>query len=242
MDIGRGFKAVFEDPQWVMKLGLALVFEILVVTAPAVIGFWMEYLRNVASGDDRLPEWGAFGTYWVRGLLVILAAIVYIIVGLLLLVVGVIPAMILFQAAVVEYAMTGEAGSLFSIKTVFRRIMNTTSFWLAWAVGLGLGVAINIVTSGFSSSDSSGARLLGSVIGAILGIYVAAVEFNLYGQYAREAYGLVPAPAQAVGGGYAPPPPPPPTPTGCPPSEPPPLPGPPGQQPPAPPAPPYGSE
>ena len=103
MDIGRAFKAIFDDPQWVVKLLLFFVFEILVVTSPAVVGYSMQYLRNVSEGHDTpLPDWSGFGQYWVRGLLVFLAAFVYVIVGLLLLVIGIIPALITLEAAVVE--------------------------------------------------------------------------------------------------------------------------------------------
>jgi hypothetical protein len=217
MDITRSFKAMFEDPEWVTKLLLAFVLSVLIVTGPAVIGFWMRYVRNVAEGhDDVLPSWNEFGAYWVRGLLVILAGIVYVIVGLILLIIGIIPAVILLQAAVVEYAMTEEAGSLFALRTIVRRITTTTSFWLAWVIGLGLSIAVNIVTGVFNASGSSGPRALGFIVGAVLGLYVSFVEANLYGQYARDAYG----PSAATGGAYhppgayPPPPPPPPAPGG----------------------------
>ena len=207
MDIGRAFRAVFDDPAWVVKLGVAFLFEILVVTGPAVIGYFMQYIHNVAEGHDTpLPDWGGFGTYWVRGVVVILAAIVYVIVGLLLFIIGIIPALILLQGGVIEYAMTGQAGSLFALGTVWRRIAAHSQFWLAWAIGIGLGIVVSIVGTPFSSADSAVVRTVGALIGALLGLYTAVVTQHLYGQYARFAYGYapVPAPQQQTHTGYPP--------------------------------------
>lgn len=218
MDIGRSFRAMFEDPHAASKLLLALLFSILVVTGPAVIGFWLRYVKNVAEGRDGvLPDWSGFGTYWVRGLLVILSSIVYVIVGLILLIVGIIPALITLQAAVIEYAMTEQAGSLFAIGTVWRRITTVTSFWVAWLLAIALGIGASAITSALAAPDSSALRGLGFVVNAVLSLYVSLVSAGLYGQYARQAYvfgppvGAVPPPQGTqppppAPGGYMPPP------------------------------------
>lgn len=214
MDIGRAFRAPFEDPQWPLKLLLAFVFPILIVTGPAVIGYWIRYVRNVAEGhDDVLPEWNDFGAYWVRGVLVILVGILYVFVGLLLFGIGVIPAVILLQAVVIEYAMTERAGSLFALGTVWRRITTATSFWLAFVLSFALSFAQVIVSGALSAPASSAAKGLGFFVGAVLGLYVSFVEADWYGQYARQAY----AQSVAATGAYRPPgayTPPPPTPPG----------------------------
>jgi hypothetical protein len=209
MDIGRAFRAMFDDPAWVGKVLLALLFQVLVVTGPAVLGYYLQYIRNVAEGRDvPLPEWSGFGTYWVRGILVILAAIVYVIVGLLLFVIGIIPALITLQGAVIEYAMTGRAGSLFALGSVWRRITTYSQFWLAWILAIALGVAVSIVTAPFSAAHSTTVNAIGGILGVVLGLYVGIVSQHLYGQYARVAYVLAPSrAAPTVSGGYAPPPP-----------------------------------
>jgi hypothetical protein len=208
VDIGRAFKAIFEDPSWPVKLLLAFVFEVLVVTGPAVVGYFLQYMRNVAEGHDvPLPEWNAFGTYWVHGLLVILAAIVYVFVGLLLFIIGVIPAVILLQAAVVEYAMTWRGGSLFALRTVWRRVAAHTEFWTAWLIALAMGVVSSAITSPLTSAHNSAVNGLGGLIGAAIGLYTLAVSQHLYGQYARFAYGYAAPtrPQQPAPGGYVPP-------------------------------------
>ncbi len=221
MNLERAFKAMFDDPKWVTKLLLAFVFEILIVTGPAVGGYWLQYMRNVARGQDTpLPEWDRFGTYWVQGFMVFVAAMVYIVVGLLLLIIGIIPAAILLQAAVVEYAITERVGSLFALGSIWKKVTTYTSFWTAWAVGLGLGVVINVVTGIFRAGSNTSFTALGSLIAVVLGLYTLAVESHMYGQYAATAYGLARtdaigypppqtayAPPPPAPGGYAPPPP-----------------------------------
>ncbi len=77
IDFGRAFKAPFDDPDWVKKTLLGLVWGILLVTSPALVGAMVEYIRSVAHGNERLPEWDAFGDKWVRGFMVLLAGILY---------------------------------------------------------------------------------------------------------------------------------------------------------------------
>jgi hypothetical protein len=217
MDISRAFRAVFDDPAWPGKLLLAFVFEILIVTFPAVIGYFAQYIRNVAEGRDvPLPEWNAFGTYWVRGLLIFLVGILYIFVGLLLFGIGVIPAVITLQAVVVEYAMTWEGRYLFAMRTAWRHIVGYPQYWIALLISFALGVAVSVVTSPFSGARSAAAAAVGGLISAILGLYVSLVSQHLYGQYARLSHGFAapPSPAQPTTGGYAPPPPPPQPPSG----------------------------
>lgn len=199
MDIQRAFKVMLEDPNWVTKLGLAFVFQVLVVTSPAVIGYYMQYMRNVSQGQDApLPEWNDFGGYWIRGFIAGLAALAYVIVGLLLLIIGIIPAMILFQAAVVEYAMTQQAGSLFSVGTIWKRIMAHSEFWTAFAVSVALGFVTSMVTNPLTGADSAVVRIVGGLLASALAVYAGIVTGNLYGQYARGAFGVAPAAAPAA--------------------------------------------
>lgn len=77
IDLGRAFKAPFDDKDWLSKTALGLLWGLLVVTAPAVSGAQLEYIRGVSRGDERLPDWNDFGTKWVEGFMVILAGILY---------------------------------------------------------------------------------------------------------------------------------------------------------------------
>ncbi|MCX2726220.1 DUF4013 domain-containing protein [Thermomicrobium sp. 4228-Ro] len=63
MDIGRAFSYVFQDPQWLKKLLIALVMLIIPIIGWLILfGYILRIVRGVASGSDvPLPEWDDFG-------------------------------------------------------------------------------------------------------------------------------------------------------------------------------------
>ncbi len=95
MDVGRSIGAPFKDAQWPMKVGIGGLLGLLFVTAPAVGGAQMDYVRKVANGDDTLPDWNDLGGQWVRGFLLFVGMLVYAL-----------PAMILGGVALVPVLLT----------------------------------------------------------------------------------------------------------------------------------------
>ena len=85
MDIGKSFTYMFDDERWVQKLvigGLLALVSVIplvnVFTAPVIMGYSLRLLRNVAQKEEKpLPEWDDWGGDWVRGILAILAGIIY---------------------------------------------------------------------------------------------------------------------------------------------------------------------
>ena len=80
MDIGRAFTYVFEDERWVTKTLIAVVvaiLSILIIPLPLLTGYMVAIARNVANGDEKLPEWSDLGRLWMDGLAIIVANIVY---------------------------------------------------------------------------------------------------------------------------------------------------------------------
>ena len=79
MDIGRAFGYVFEDERWVNKLLLgSLITLIPFFGAFALLGYVIAIMRNVLAGVARpLPEWDNLGEYFVDGLMVVIANLVY---------------------------------------------------------------------------------------------------------------------------------------------------------------------
>lgn len=104
-DIGRAFRVPFDDPGWVNKTLMALLWSVLVVTLPAIYGAQVAYIRSVARGDERLPDWDGFGKKWVDGFLVALASFVYF---LPVLAVGA----VFFVPAIIAGATGGESDAL----------------------------------------------------------------------------------------------------------------------------------
>lgn len=160
IDIGRAFKAPFEDENWLTKTLLGLLWGLLVVTAPAVSGAQLEYIRGVSRGDEQLPEWDNFGAKWVEGFMVMLAGLVYFlpvaIIGALLVV-----------PAIVAWGFGGDgSGALIGLFT--------GTFCLFWIVALVYGVAVSVLFSAamtnYAMKRSFGAFFdLGGIMGLVRG-------------------------------------------------------------------------
>lgn len=79
MNVGEAFTYVFEDERWVTKLLLgSLIMLIPIFGIFAVLGYVIAVIRNVLAGEMRpLPEWDNLGQYFVDGLMVTVANLVY---------------------------------------------------------------------------------------------------------------------------------------------------------------------
>ena len=85
MDIGKAFTYMFDDEEWVQKLvigGLLTLVSVIplvnIFTILVIAGYSLRVLKNVAEGSDRpLPAWDDWGGDWMKGLMVVLAALVY---------------------------------------------------------------------------------------------------------------------------------------------------------------------
>jgi len=79
MNFGKSFTFMFEDPEWLRKLGIGTLVALLgLVLSPVliglipllmVLGYSLVALRNVMDGQERpLPEWNDFGGFLVLGI------------------------------------------------------------------------------------------------------------------------------------------------------------------------------
>jgi hypothetical protein len=92
MDFGRAFSYVMEDSEWLKKVGLGGLFMLLVVTIPAVFGYFLEVIQRVAWRQETpLPEWSDFGDKWVKGLLFCIIAFIYSLPGTIIMFIGFVP-------------------------------------------------------------------------------------------------------------------------------------------------------
>jgi MFS family permease len=94
MDIGSAFTYVFDDEDWIKKLGIGGGIALAgIILSPILIGlllflllsgYMIEVLKNVRDGHQRpLPEWDDFGSLFKTGLFVFLIALVYNVPALL---------------------------------------------------------------------------------------------------------------------------------------------------------------
>jgi hypothetical protein len=88
MDVGKAFTFMFQDPNWVSKIGIGvLVLLAGIVLTPVLIGlaavfilmgYSLDVVRNVLDGKQHpLPEWQDWGGFFVRGLKLFGAQIVW---------------------------------------------------------------------------------------------------------------------------------------------------------------------
>jgi hypothetical protein len=97
MNFGKSFTFMFEDPDWLRKLGVGFLVVLLgfvllvvligIVPLLMVTGYTLVALRNVMDGQEHpLPEWDNFGGFLVLGFKLAVALFVWalpaIVVGL----------------------------------------------------------------------------------------------------------------------------------------------------------------
>lgn len=162
IDVGRALKAPFEDPEWLSKTLLGLLWGLLVVTAPAVYGAQIHYLRDVSEDEERLPTWSEFGALWVDGLMAIIAGLVYFLPIVALLVVAVIPAALGYSAAGSNDAWAGLT-ALFA-----------GTFCLVWVVAiiyvLGVSVLFSAALTNYAMKGGFGSFFeIGEIISRVRG-------------------------------------------------------------------------
>ncbi len=82
VDYRMAFSAIRKDPQWKRKLGLGVLITLIPYVGTVwMIGWQMEYQRNVAWGDDgRIPGWSDFSGQALAGLKATVAVLPYSVV------------------------------------------------------------------------------------------------------------------------------------------------------------------
>lgn len=78
MNFTRAFKYVFEDKDWLSKVGIGLLIMIVPVLNLAWIGYQVQIIRNVRKNEAVvLPTWDDLGKKFMDGLMIVLAGMVY---------------------------------------------------------------------------------------------------------------------------------------------------------------------
>jgi hypothetical protein len=81
MDVAKAFTYITEDERWISKLLIALIvtfFSFLIIPIFFLIGYSVAITRNVRNGEPKpLPEWDNWGQFFMDGLYIFLAQLVY---------------------------------------------------------------------------------------------------------------------------------------------------------------------
>lgn len=80
MDVGKSLRFVFDDKDWISKLLVGLLVSIVPILNFAFLGYTVRLLRNVREGIlYPLPDWSDIGDYFVKGLILVVVIIIYMI-------------------------------------------------------------------------------------------------------------------------------------------------------------------
>lgn len=78
MDIGRAFTYPFEDENWLKKMLIGAVLNLVPVVNLIGMGYGLRQMKKVSEGQDLpLPEWDDWGGDFIKGLLMFLATMIY---------------------------------------------------------------------------------------------------------------------------------------------------------------------
>ena len=140
MDIAKAFTFIIEDKNWLTKIGISVgivLLSMLLLGIPLLllVGYQLAVTRNVMNGEkEPLPEWDNFGQYFMDGLYITLARLVYTSPFLILVCIGVlvtvVPAVgvnagnesvsnVLAGTAVVVWLLLACVGLLFGLALFF---------------------------------------------------------------------------------------------------------------------------
>jgi hypothetical protein len=88
INYSKAFSFMFEDKNWVVKIFLGAVFNLLtlvLVGIPFIFGYLLELAKNSSQGKEiPLPEWDKLGDKFTRGLIYMIVVIIYSIPGIIL--------------------------------------------------------------------------------------------------------------------------------------------------------------
>jgi hypothetical protein len=94
MEFGKALTYPFEDEEWLSKLGIGVAVSLIQGVIPyfglaPLWGWQIKLINNVKNGVERpLPDWQNFGDYIMKGLLALVANLIYQIPFLLFVGVG----------------------------------------------------------------------------------------------------------------------------------------------------------
>lgn len=147
MDIGRAFTYPFEDENWLKKMLIGAVLNLVPVVNFIGMGYGLRQMKKVSEGQDLpLPEWDDWGGDFVKGLLMFLASVIYSL-----------PIWLLQLVVVIVMAITGSSGSgnLGAGETV-AGLCATAMSCLMVIYGIAMAVWIPAATMQYVKEDSFG--------------------------------------------------------------------------------------
>ena len=187
LDLGRAFRFVIEDPDWIKKILIGGVFTLLaavLVGAPFVMGYLVRLTRNVARGEPRpLPEWDDLGGLFMDGLRALAVYLGHFVAALIL----PLTAGGLLLVVITASSHGGSAGDVIGTMAAFAMAL---VYALAGVLMLALMVYVPAALLRFALYDRVSAgfepREVVGIIRRNLGQYLLAVVLYLVANFASQ--------------------------------------------------------
>lgn len=136
MDIAKAFTYVFDDENWIGKIGIGAlisVASVFIIPLFLLIGWMVSITRNVIDGVEHpMPEWSDIGTFFKDGGILFLASLVYTSPFILVVCIA--------AVSTIGFGSLSEANEEVAIAGLF------ATFGLVACLGLILGLALFIIT------------------------------------------------------------------------------------------------
>lgn len=89
MDIGRAFTYMFDDEDWLKKIAIGGLVTLIPILNLVALGYAIRATQNIRQGREvPLPEWDDWGGDFVKGLLFVIAAIIWALPAIIVMVLG----------------------------------------------------------------------------------------------------------------------------------------------------------
>lgn len=217
MNLGKAFTYVFDDPDYIKKVGIAALMSLIPIFGTfVVLGWGIEITRRVIRGEARpLPEWTDYGRYFTDGLKAFVVILVYLLPVILLnscLQLAMIPLQNSSSGDVMAMAISGIAlvsaclsiilgiGTGLMLPPALAIYAETGQIGAALRFGdviallrANFGVYVLTLVGIFISSFVAGLGMIACCVGVVVTIALStAVNAHLYGQAYLAARGSAP--------------------------------------------------
>ena len=84
MDYGKIIRFPMNDKDWIMKIIIGGVLSIIPIVNFIASGFQLKVMKNAINKTPGMPEWKGFTDFFVKGLIIFVIALIYMIVPLII--------------------------------------------------------------------------------------------------------------------------------------------------------------
>jgi hypothetical protein len=157
MDFGKAFTYVFDDQDWIKKVGIGALLMLIPLLGQIMVGgYALEATKRVIRREERpLPDWTDFGSYIVMGLQVMVIGFVYAL------------PIILISACSQGLVFAGQEGGDDTLMSV-AAIVSVCFGCLSLLYGVLIGLMVPAAMGNFAASEQFGAAFrFGEVFGLV---------------------------------------------------------------------------